>query len=73
MSVLLAASANVSAVPRTKSAARTSPMVTTSVTIITARAATMRARNTFIPATMRRRSWRSATTPAISPKTRWGR
>ncbi len=72
-SVLLAESANVSAVPSTKSTTRIRAMLTLPVTIVAVRTASTPARRRFATTTIRRRSNRSAATPPMTPKRSTGR
>src|SRR5215218_6262679 len=65
-------SANVSAVPRTNNASRTTAMLTAPVTIVAARTARIAARHTLTRAIIRTRSTRSATTPAVKPNSSTG-
>ncbi len=48
-------------------------MLTEPVTMVTASSASTADRTRFTPATIRRRSWRSATAPAGTPNSSWGR
>ena len=71
--VLLAESANVSAVPRMNSVTRTTTMLTEPVTMVATRTARASARPRSTAMTRRRRSKRSATVPPRTPKSRVGR
>ena len=73
ISVLLAESAKVSAVPSMNSATSTMAMLTVPVTIVATRTASTTARPRFTTTTIRRRSTRSATAPPRTPNSRTGR
>ena len=71
--VLLAESANVSAVPRTNSATSTTRMFTFPLTIVATSTPRTTARPRFTTMTMRRRSNRSAAAPPNTPNSSTGR
>ena len=73
ISVLLAESAKVSAVPRMNRTTSTAAMLTVPLTITTTRAASTMARPMFTTTTIRRRSNRSAAAPPRTPNSRTGR
>ena len=72
-SVLLAESANVSAVPRTNNVTRTTAMPTVPLTIVATRTTSATARPRLATMTMRRRLKRSAAAPPRTPNSRIGR